>query len=64
MIKIQEYYEVESGEEYEIVHRYLSGEDVLRFADWCKFYEDRGQEIFFGGADFISFDIHPRIIRW
>ena len=76
MIKIQECYEIEDGEEYEIIHRYLSGEDVLRFADWCKFYKDRGQEIieikrdfnklriFFGGADFISFDVHPRIIGW
>ena len=45
MIKIQECYEVEDDEEYEILHRYISHEDILRFADWCKFYKDRGLEI-------------------
>lgn len=76
MIKIQEYYEVEDGEEYEILHRYLSDEDAVKLATACNFYAYRGQKIieikrdfdklrvFFGGADFISFDIKNRIVRW
>lgn len=76
MISIKEYYEIEDGEEYEILHRYLSDEDILEFAKQYKFYSSRGQKIieikrdfnklriFFGGADFISFDIRPKHICW
>ncbi len=76
MISIKEYYEIEDGEEYEILHRYLSDEDILEFAKHYRFYKSRGQNIieikrdfnklriFFGGADFISFDVKNKTVRW
>ena len=76
MIEISEFYEIEDGEEYEILHRYLSYEDILEFSKQYRFYNSKGQKItkikrdfnklciIFGDEGFISFDVHPRVVRW